>query len=200
MAGYSWKEGMSNNAVAAYAIGKMPLSKWTKQKIIARVSEYMAAYDDENIHVSLEALKKKKKSELLKLLTADEWHHTSSHFNKTYFYDVDIDRLKELDSDASDLTSVEDRTKPIPVPVVITVANWGGSKRHPVRLDNSKHCGIKFKNYVYTKQQKFLTTARRMLDIKEFSSIDALITANAQYQDEQSFLEDEYNKRKKPTA
>ena len=192
MAGYSWGNGMSNNAVLAYEFGMMPLSKWTKQKIIARVSECM---DDEDIHVSLEALKKKKKKELLELLIPYEWHHTSSHFNKTYFCDIDIDLLKNLNSDASNLICAEVETKSIPVPVVVTVANWGGSKRHPTRLKDTKHCGIKFKKYVYTRKQKFLVTAGRMQNIEEFQTIDALIAANPEFQNEKSFLEVEYNKK-----
>ena len=83
--GYS----MSNNAVAAYADGEMPLSKWTKQAILDAVAEI----DEEKAEwlkpVKLQTLKDK-------LLTRTSWHHTSKFYNRTDFYSLDEDTVESL--------------------------------------------------------------------------------------------------------
>ena len=86
---------MSNNAVAAYEDGKKPLSKWSKSKIL------------DSLCVSEEEKKKLKKYCLDTLrqyfLRYSEWHHTSSHYNCTDFYEVVIpDRIDYETLDASE--------------------------------------------------------------------------------------------------
>lgn len=74
---------MSNNAVDAYSEGKMPLSKWRKKDILARLKRQ---------HVSEDFLKVTEKTSLpvLKnnLLEYTEYHHTSLRYNITNFYGV----------------------------------------------------------------------------------------------------------------
>lgn len=56
MAGYKgWS--MSNNAVAAYENGEMPISKWSKKEIIKRIEEAVY-YEEIELQCSLEELKK----------------------------------------------------------------------------------------------------------------------------------------------
>ena len=84
MSGY-YGYSMSNNAMAAYEAGLKPVSKWTRAELLEACGD---------------------KSELVKPLTVAElravllyraeWHHTSSHYNRTDFYAFDADALEEL--------------------------------------------------------------------------------------------------------
>lgn len=80
--GYS----MSNNAVAAYEDGEMPLSKWTKTAILNELVDN--SMDSEIINIA-----KKMPLEQLKelFLYKSSWHHTSKMYNRTNFYSVDTE-------------------------------------------------------------------------------------------------------------
>ncbi len=94
MAGYNGYS-MSNNAVAAYLDGEMPLSKWTKAAIIKAIFE--------NCEIAEE------KADLLKKMTAKElkdnflkcssWHHTSKFYNCTDFYSLDFYKIEEISAE-----------------------------------------------------------------------------------------------------
>jgi hypothetical protein len=85
MAGYN-NYSMSNNAVAAYEEGKMPLSKWTKTAILEAVEMYLGSIGNESYFQKFENMTK---MELMRLIESTrEWHHTSKHFNKTWFYQL----------------------------------------------------------------------------------------------------------------
>lgn len=80
MAGYDWKNGMSNNAVDAYENGEKPLSKWNKTEILNAISE---------LGWNADLFKGFKVSDLKEvLLEESSWHHTSKFFNETSFYQI----------------------------------------------------------------------------------------------------------------
>ena len=88
MAGYH-NFSMSNNAVAAYENGEMPLSKWSKKAILAAVLD--AAPD------ALPLLSRCPLAVLrAHVLRRSSWHHTSSHYNKTDFFSLDDLLLEDL--------------------------------------------------------------------------------------------------------
>ena len=93
MAGYNgWS--MSNNAVAAYEDGDKPLSKWTKSDIFNAINEQV------EIKCSIEKLKKLPVKVLKGIcLRCSSWHHTSSYYNQTDFYSLDVKRVEELTDD-----------------------------------------------------------------------------------------------------
>ena len=70
---------MSNNAVDAYSEGKMPLSKWRKKDILARLKRQHASEDFMKVaeKTSLPVLKKI-------LLEYTEYHHTSLRYNSNF--------------------------------------------------------------------------------------------------------------------
>ena len=79
MAGYNWKEGMSNNAVQAYEDGQMPISKWTKKLILENIRMFYPEWYD--------ILSKYTKDDLCRIfLRYEGYHHTSKFFNSTNFY------------------------------------------------------------------------------------------------------------------
>ena len=91
MAGYAGYR-MSNNAVQAYSDGEKPYSKWSKADIIGVLR-------DEGVPETQIAFVKRIPLKELKALglRKTSWHHTSSHYNATDFYTVDIDRLSTID-------------------------------------------------------------------------------------------------------
>lgn len=94
MAGYNGYS-MSNNAVAAYADGEMPLSKWTKAAILEAIFE--------NCEIAEE------KADLFRKMTTKElkdaflrqssWHHTSKFYNCTNFHSLDFEKIEEISAE-----------------------------------------------------------------------------------------------------
>lgn len=125
---------MSNNAVEAYESGEMPLSKWTKAAILDAVQTTV----DEGeavIGFNLDLLRKVKVADLKEnLLYKSSWHHTSSHYNCTDFYSLDIDRLEELTEDdilKMSEKKAEKKAEPQSEMWKCTFLEWSGSRRHP---------------------------------------------------------------------
>ena len=88
MSGY-YGYSMSNNAVAAYEDGEMPISKWTKSAILAAAREIDAEKADMLRRIPLFALKKH-------FLICTSWHHTSLMYNPTDFYSIDEAAIESL--------------------------------------------------------------------------------------------------------
>lgn len=133
MSGY-YGYSMSNNAVMAYEDGEMPLSKWTKTAIIAAIQ---TAIKGGEITVKCNTEKLKKLSvKVLKdeLLIRTSWHHTSSHYNRTDFYSVDLDRLEELTDENIEQMSQkksEKPTEPTEEKWKCSFLEWSGTRKHP---------------------------------------------------------------------
>lgn len=93
---------MSERAAAAYNMGEMPLSKWTKGDIISRLKK--AAKEGE-VEASEDYLARAEKlcQATLKshLLDLSSWHHTGKYFNRTYFYDLvgDLPSIEKMEED-----------------------------------------------------------------------------------------------------
>lgn len=89
--GYS----MSVRATEAYELGEMPLSKWTKGKILARLEEKLAESPDDRPSDPVLAWLPTLPAKYLKIagLAITSWHHTSKNFNRTDFYDVDFSAM-----------------------------------------------------------------------------------------------------------
>ena len=95
MAGYDWSRGKSNNAVDAEYCGKFPKSNIT--------ASLLKKYD-----IPLK-LKDVKKLIELNIFISSEWHHTSSKFNETYFYDMEL--LKTMCEDEEEFKNIQDALK-----------------------------------------------------------------------------------------
>ena len=75
MAGYNWRAGKSNNAVAAEAEGLVVKSKLTAAWLKARGIEETVGF----IKFLIQAGK----------ICPTEWHHTSKFFNRTDYYSAE---------------------------------------------------------------------------------------------------------------
>lgn len=160
MAGYSgWS--MSNNAVAAYEDGEKPLSKWTKTDIFDAMSE-----QEIELKCSMENLRKLPAKILKEVcLTRSSWHHTSSHYNKTDFYSLDINYIEKLTNEKIETLLTEYKAnkrtedKPSEEKWRCAFLEWSGSKKHPVATEVIEE-GIVKGNWFYRKNgTKKKTTA-----------------------------------------
>lgn len=132
-AGY-YAFSMSNNAKSAYEKGKKPLSKWTKADIIS------AAQDLGCPEERLQWLKKQTLPFLKKLLLlTNEWHHTSSHYNITEFYEIDEDKLMSDQEDWEEYVEIAKEDLPVKSKKQEVVRKrgkffwitWEGTRNHP---------------------------------------------------------------------
>lgn len=126
--GYS----MSNNAVSAYKDGEKPLSRWTKRDILNSIEESHA-----ELKCTMSMLHKVPVNVLKEAcLTYSSWHHTSSYFNRTEFYSLDMDKVESLtDEDLNKLITdyktkgkTNDRTEE---QWKCSFLEWSGSRKHP---------------------------------------------------------------------
>ncbi len=144
MSGY-YGYSMSNNAVAAYLDGEKPLSKWTKKEIISRVE------DECEINFPIEKLKKLSLAELKKLcLKKSSWHHTSSRYNCTDFYDIDvsgIESLTESDLDVLECKKPEIREEKAEK-WLCEFLEWSGTRAHP-KATRVREIGVIRGNWFY---------------------------------------------------
>lgn len=122
---------MSNRAAAAYESGEMPISKWTKQAMIERFEEL--DIDAEKINL----LKKLPKKVLAAtFLQKSSWHHTSSYFNATDFYEINESKIEEMTIE--EIKALKDIKEEEKAPeesekffAKVEYLTWSGSRRHP---------------------------------------------------------------------
>lgn len=128
MSGY-FNYSMSNNAVSAYLDGEKPLSKWTKKEIIFRIE------NECEINFSIEKIKRIPLAKLKEIcLTKSSWHHTSSYYNQTDFYDIDISGVENLTE--ADLDGFLECKKPEireekAEKWLCEFLEWSGTRNHP---------------------------------------------------------------------
>lgn len=128
MSGYDGYS-MSNRAREAYECGEMPKSQWTKQAILCAV---------DNPLISKLTLK-----ELRMYLDRSSWHHTSSYYNETIFYELDVEALEALTEDDINLIisqrpkrerkvrSKEPKLAPMYVSAIVCYSQWEGTRQYP---------------------------------------------------------------------
>ena len=135
MAGYNYSAGMSNNAVAAYAVGCKPLSQisladlraagWTGTKRLA-----VALAKDG-------------------FWTAAEWHHSGgTWYNKVDFFEpehlvdawADLEPTQRAELEAKHAKATE-KTEPEGRKVRGSYAEWGGTRRRPAIVGKVEFTG-----------------------------------------------------------
>lgn len=127
MSGYH-NFSMSNNAVNAYQEGGKPMSKWTKQAIL-----------DELIREGIDTtLLSKIPAKGLKnaLLIKSSWHHTSSRFNRTDFFSVNLCKAESMNpTEMAELCEKKEGVQPATKKDMevweCSFLVWGGSRKHP---------------------------------------------------------------------
>ena len=139
MAGYNGYS-MSNNAVDAYRTGKKPMSAWTKTEIISAIE---TALDDGELVLRVNpGLFKQVPAATLRnaVLRYSEWHHTSSYYNRTDFYELDIDRLEMYTE--TDLRQMINK-KPVKkeqepgTKAICHYLEWTGTRKHPRAIEHT---------------------------------------------------------------
>lgn len=168
--GYS----MSNNARAAYDAGMMPLSKWTKSDILDGIRE------EYNIPEEVYAVIAKLPLGYLrdKFLETREWHHTSSMYNATDFYQIDSDFLDTdntaegmidfLKQDYAEWKADYDKEKAKKKAVKDSKGDfcyfkylvWGGSRAHPRAYEEESYGYVKG-DWIYFADENGNLTGRK---------------------------------------
>ncbi len=170
--GYS----MSNNAVAAYEDGEMPLSKWTKTAILNELVEQEANPD-------IIALAKKMTVAQLKdiFLYKSSWHHTSKMYNRTDFYSVNPDVPMDVIETALNTAEPTKEVKPSYDMAEVSWGEWEGSRNHP-KLVNYEGYAIIKEPWAYV-VDKYGSVSKKKTSGKHFS-IDRYLTDVPQGQEE----------------
>ena len=115
MSGYADDYSMSNNAIFAYESGLLPLSKITAR-----------ALKNAGITISLKQFKELCREGALR---PAEWHHTSSRYNRTNFYDLE---QCKADLEHIDIARYASKKKePEPYAARCAWVEWAGSRNHP---------------------------------------------------------------------
>ena len=140
MAGYH-NHSMSNNAIAAYAHGEKPLSKWRKRDILETAAEYMAEQGDTSAAQKLAWLRSMPLALLkIRALRRSSWHHTSKHYNETDFYSLNeyfLDEMTEEDTQSD--SAPEPPAQPTRRQGSIFFLEWGGTRKHPKATEQAMH-------------------------------------------------------------
>lgn len=166
MAGYH-NFSMSNNALEAYSNGERPLSKWTKEKMIQEIQ-----YQEMEIEFDINLLKKLPLSELKdRLLIKTSWHHTSSHYNKTDFYSLNLDAISELTNEKLKKISEEVKKTKAAEPEkeerwICSFLEWSGSRKHPKATEITEEGIIKGNWFIRKDGSKKKTSATGFRFIK----------------------------------
>lgn len=168
--GYS----MSNNAVDAYNDGEKPLSKWTKAVLLDAVQAAVEA-GEVIINFNFDLLKKVKVAVLKKeLLYNSSWHHTSSFYNKTEFYSLDLEKLEQLtEIDIKNFLEVapenpEKKEEPTEQKCICSFLVWSGTRKHPKATERTEE-GVIIGGWFYLPNgTKKKTTANGFKIIKNF--------------------------------
>ena len=141
MAGYDYHRGMSNNAVDEYCRGNFPKSK-----------------------ISVSALQKAgwtlSKKIALSLIESGfwkhcSWHHTSSFYGKTNFYNCDDliikwNNLNKKEQNGEIKLATKDKSgKEQLIPVEGEYTVFGGTRRRPTVIGVQKFTGKKLGNWIY---------------------------------------------------
>ena len=193
---------MSMRAAAAYDNGEKPLSKWTKNNILSRLSEKVeenrgalpAGYLENLKKVNLENLR-------IFLLEETSWHHTGKFYNETKFYDV-IDDFNELPDvkNLIDLTKEEEEEKRKEKEAkkdryCIVTYYWAenrGSSRHP----NIYDCRQNYLAIVRGKTAELIETYNRK-KIRNFKVLHEFTGKPRKNAQEKKMIKDSYQEERR---
>lgn len=150
MAGYDGYS-MSNNAVLAYDTGEKPISNWTKAVILSEIQEQIQDGYADDIELDFELVNKLTKDELVNIfLHKSSWHHTSSTYNKTNFYEVRIneDTNNQVINDfiakrEANRTIKQEKVEPTLYYANVEYGEWVGSFKNPKLVEFKAQAIIK---------------------------------------------------------
>ena len=170
MSGY-YNYSMSNNAISAYDAGRMPRSKWDKDSLISALSEI---YDSETM-----ADLKKFSVEVLRrvFLQRTEWHHTSSYYNETDFYEVfdefesyyALELCRETKKNIACERDAKKHSSKCSIKALCKYLEWEGTRKHPKAIEKEGYCWIdSAQKWAYFDGFKKSTSARGFFIVKTF--------------------------------
>lgn len=132
--GYS----MSNNAREAYEDGRKPISQFDSYDL----EDFNEQLQTMGINAQVKSVRALK-SLLERYGSTGEWHHTSSYYNETSFYDPSLvlDKLSDGSITAEDITEVNNEKAEKPTEnryrADFKYLTWSGSKAHPKATEHT---------------------------------------------------------------
>ena len=171
MAGYCGYS-KSNNAVQAERNNKFPKSKWTKELILKVLSEEVEENDEKFQFLA------NKPAAFLKdfLLVSYEWHHTSSYYNCTEYYEVrdlyswtlsEIQEQFEIYQAAKRAEKQEKAARKEETSIYeCEFLVWSGTRKHP-KAETIRETGEIKGNWFYSSYGKKLITANGFKILRE---------------------------------
>lgn len=157
MAGYH-NYSMSNNAVIAYQNGEKPLSKWTKADIINSLPERLK-----------DPAKRLTVGEARSFfLRVSSWHHTSSMYNRTYFYQIrDTGSISAEDIEKIVASRKPQADKPKAIKALVKYGEWVGTRKHPKLIEKESYAII-IGNWAYLPEGKKRTDGKHFIIITTY--------------------------------
>lgn len=177
--------GSKRSVNSQYAIDnyELPLSKYTKENWLSFINEY---YKDDNLlkSFSMDIIKFVAKEEI----QASSWHHTSSFYNKTNHYDMNLvaeyiiknhDSIKEEYKKYLEEKSKKNMNYSL---VVFEYQVWGGSRKHPKLVEEKKNIGILVGAWIYDlNNKKHKASANKINYIEKYDSFSNLTKKNSEF-------------------
>lgn len=170
MAGYKGYS-MSNNAVSAYVDGEKPKSKWTKSAIVDMVGKLII---EDDLDLDIKVVSTMNKEELCDtFLKWSSWHHTSSMYNKTDFYEVVVpdnitnDMIKDIVLNRAVVVKDE---KPAVYYAEVVYGEWEGTRKRPKLVEYTAQAVIQGNNaYILPLGVKKLVSGKHFNEIKTYT-------------------------------
>ena len=160
--GYS----MSNNAVAAYEDGEMPLSKWTKTAILSELAELDYSQEIQDIAKKLTVAQLKDI-----FLFKSSWHHTSKMYNKTDFYSVSPDITMDMINDVIANSPAKPNVKePQYTYAYVEWGEWEGSRSRPKLVEYSG-CAIIKEPWAYVVEDQYSSVKKKKTSGSHFNIV-----------------------------
>lgn len=181
--------GSKRSVNSQYAIDnyELPLSKYTKENWLSFINEY---YKDDNLlkSFSMDIIKFVAKEEI----QASSWHHTSSFYNKTNHYDMNLvaEYIKENDDSIKEQykkyldkeTNQKEKNIAEWSLVVFEYKIFGGSARYRKLIDEKKDIGILIGSWIYDiENKKHKANANKINYIEVYDDFSELTKKNNEF-------------------
>lgn len=181
----------SQEAITSYEV---PISMFNKSLIEGFLNEYKDNFSKADLDFLKKVSMSKWKYVAKERVNASSWHHTSSYFNKTNHYDLNIiaDKILEikdtLDEECKAYQESQKKDDGIKYGV-IKVQVWGGSRKRPKLEGYTEVAGIIVGDWLFYKDNhsiggssnRYKTTANKVEWLKEYGSYVDLTKNHKEY-------------------
>lgn len=160
----------STNAKKALKEGKKPLPLWTKEELITKINEMIAADEDACPEADMDRLELVDEDVLKEcLLIKTEWHHVNN--KPCWFYDIDEPVVKTLRK--NEMSTMLRMTRKIqeeskkPRFAFIKQSSWVNFKGNHQTTNKTRRVGVVYDGYVYFENGTKAPVQKDYMDISD---------------------------------